>query len=490
MITGMLGAGIENKTENNLLYMALLVVILIHFVLLGLGETVYGYGGADNVTHYQIAKNAFKHPELFLNLWGKPVYTTLLAPFTLGGYKAAKAFNLLVAVCTLVYSSKISNRLYPGSRLFTILLIAFAPVYFQITLSCLTEVLFSFVLVLAVYWFVCDKFPLSAAVLSFIPFVRSEGVILLPIFALALMLERSYRSVWLLALGALLYGVIGCFVFSDFLWFIHRQPYSLGASIYGNGELFHFVKESGAIFGLPLTALTLAGLFLWVGDIGRQKTRRSKETSRFVIITGSWFLYLSAHSYVWWKGMGGSLGLIRVIGGVIPLAALTAMKTFEFAQRKLKKETTAYTIFSVFAILQMTFLFTQNPIRLKAGPTEKLIQKSAEYIRCHEEGEKVFYFNPLLIHFLKIDPYDVTQCNSGVANKKQPSRNMASDDLLVWDAHFGPNEGGVQLSDLENDPDLKKIKSFYPIEKMTVLGGHDYCVQIFQKISVKEHNGS
>jgi len=51
----------------------------------------------------------------------------------------------------------------------------------------------------------------------------------------------------------------------------------------------------------------------------------------------------------------------------------------------------------------------------------------------------------------------------------------------VWDAHFGPNEGGVQLENLENDPYLKKIKSFYPIEKIVVLGGYDYSVQIFKK---------
>jgi hypothetical protein len=52
---------------------------------------------------------------------------------------------------------------------------------------------------------------------------------------------------------------------------------------------------------------------------------------------------------------------------------------------------------------------------------------------------------------------------------------------MVWDAHFGPNEGGVMLENLENDPYLKKVKSFYPVEKVTVLGGYDYSVQVYEK---------
>lgn len=468
-------------SEKQLLYIFFTTFILLQVFFLLFGESAYGYGGADNIAHFQIAKYSFKYPELFLDLWGKPVYTALLAPFAVIGYKVAKAFNLIVAVITLFLSSKIAKKLFPGSSLITIVLIAFAPVYFLLAITCLTEVLFSLVLVAAVYLFIKNRFVLSAVVLSFIPFVRSEGIVLLPVFALAFFLQRSSRSILFLAVGAVFYSIIGYFVFGDILWTIHKQPYSLGESIYGSGSIFHFVKNSNTIFGIPLLILIVAGLIYWGFDVIKNFSLRSQNTILFIIIAGSWITFFAAHSYVWWKGTGGSLGLIRVMGGIIPLAALTGMKIFDLVSGKLKNKNISYGIFSVFAVLQVVLMFTQNNLLLKADPTEQLIEKSADYIRFNEEGKKVFYFNPLLIHYLDIDPYDITKCNWWVADKQQPSNTLEWGDLLVWDAHFGPNEGGVQLENLEKDPYLQKIKSFYPLEKVTVLGGYDYSVQIYKK---------
>lgn len=475
-------------SEKQLLYVFFSSFILLQVYILLFGESAYGYGGADNIAHFQIAKYAFKYPELFLDLWGKPVYTTLLAPFALIGYKVAKAFNLIVAVLTLLLSAKIAKKLFPGSSLITIVLIAFAPVYFLLAISCLTEVLFSLVLVAAVYYFIENRFALSAVVLSFIPFVRSEGIVLLPIFALAFFLQHSYRSILFLAVGAVFYSIIGYFVFGDILWTIHKQPYSLGESIYGSGSLFHFVKNSNTIFGIPLLILIAAGLIYWGFDVIKNFSLRSQNTILFIIIAGSWVTFFAAHSYVWWKGTGGSLGLTRVIGGIIPLAALTGMKIFVLVSEKLKSKNITYGIFSVFAVLQVVLMFTQNNLLLKADPTEQLIKKSTDYIRLNKEEEKVFYFNPLVIHFLELNPYNAEQCNWWVADKQQPSNTLDWGDLLVWDGHFGPNEGGVQLENLENDPYLKKIKSFYPVEKVVVLGGYDYSVQIFKKSREKVSN--
>ena len=477
-------------SENNVLYGFLSVFILLQFFLLLFSDSAYGYGGADNIAHYQIARYSFKYPELFLDLWGKPVYTTLSAPFAQFGYNMAKAFNVLIAVLTLLLSARIANRLFAGSSMITIILIAFSPVYFLISASCLTEILFSFVLVAAVYLFLGKRFVLAAIVLSFLPMVRSEGVVILPVFAVALFLGRSYRSIPFLLTGTVLYSLIGYFVFGDILWLFNKLPYSLGKSLYGSGSLFHFVKHSPSIFGIPLLILIVAGLLTWGTGILKNFSLRNPNTILFILIAGSWIIYYAAHSYVWWKGTGGSLGLTRVMAGIVPLAALTGMKFFEFVSQKIKSKTIVYGVFTILAILQVVMLFSRHNLMLKADPTEQLIKKSTDYIRINEEGEKVFYFNPLVIHYLELDPYDTEQCNWWVADKQQPSNTLDWGDLLVWDAHFGPNEGGVQLENLENDPFLKKIKSFYPVEKIVVLGGYDYSIQIFKKSREKASNQS
>ena len=473
--------------EKQFYYIFFAVYIVLQVFLILISESAYGYGGADNIAHYQISRYSFKYPHLLLDLWGKPVYTALSAPFAQFGYDMAKVFNLLTAVFTLFFSARIARQLFSDlfSSVVIVVLIAFSPVFFLLATSCLTEMLFSFVVTYAVYLFIRKNYLLAAIVISFLPMVRSEGFVIMPVFAVALILTRSYRSVPFLLTGVVFYSIIGYFVFDDILWLVNRQPYSMGASLYGSGPLLHFVRHSPAIFGIPLLILIILGLIIWVWSIFPKFSLRNDNTVLFLLIAGSWLVYFAAHSYVWWKGTGGSLGLTRVIGGVIPLAAIAGMKSYEFFATRLKAKRLVYGVFTILAVLQVILLFIRHDLYLKADPAEQLIKQSAEYIRTHEAGNKVYYFNPLLIHYLGLDPYDTSQCNWWVADRQQPSNTLDWNDLLVWDAHLGPNEGGVQPESLEKDPFLKKLKAFYPVEKMVVLGGYDYSVQIFKKVKSK-----
>lgn len=468
------------KSEKQFLYLFFLFLIVLQVYFLFKNELVYE--GADNITHFQIARYAFNHPKLFLDSWGKPVFTTLIAPFTLIGFKAAQLFNLAVALITLLFVFKISKQIFPSGAFFTVVFTAFAPVYFLLMLTCLTEVLFSMVLVISVYLFVKNKFLFSALVLSFIPFVRTEGIVLFPVFAVAFLLKRSYLSILFLSAGALFFSLTGLFVFNDFLWIINRFPYPTGESIYGSGELLHFVKNSNFIFGIPLIILIIFGLFFWINEILQKFKLNSESVILFILIAGSWITYFAAHSFVWWKGMGGSLGLIRVIGGVIPLAALTGAKTFQALYEKLKNQKAETIILSVFALAQAIMFFNQSKLPYKRGPVDSLIKSAAQYVKHEFKNDKIYYFNPEFAFQLGLDPYDQTKCNWGIGDKLQPSNSMNFGDILIWDAHFGPNEGRVSFEAVENDVHLERIQTFLPIEKITVLGGYEYAIHIYKKV--------
>lgn len=474
---------ISSAFRKQSVYIALGIILVIQVFLLFLnGDT---YGGADNIQHFQIAGYAFKYPNLFLDLWGKPVYTVLLAPFALFGFKAGKLLNLLLAILTIFLTARLSEKMVKGSALFTTLMIAFSPVYFFLMDTCLTEVLFSLVLVLAVYLFSENKLVLSAIVLSFIPFVRSEGMILFPVFAVAFFLRKTYWPVLLFSAGTILFSLVGFFAFGDMLWILHRFPYSMGQSVYGSGSLFHFVKTSPFIFGTPFLIFLISGLFYWLYQVLRKFSLKDENLILFILIAGSWMGYFAAHSYVWWKGTGGSLGLTRVIGGVIPLAALTAVKGYEFISEKIKTKYVSVGIISFFAVAQVFMLFHRYDLPLKKDPIEKLIEKSSVYLKQLPDPGKMYYFDPEFIFQLGIDPYDQSKSNWGIADKVQPSNSMNDGDIIIWDAHFGPNEGGIGLEKMMNDPHLQLIKSFIPDEKIQVLGGFDYGIYIFRKVEVK-----
>ena len=56
-----------------------------------------GTGDAgDSVQHYLFSKSAFKHPELFLDHWAKPIFVLLSAPFAQLGFVGMKIFNCLI----------------------------------------------------------------------------------------------------------------------------------------------------------------------------------------------------------------------------------------------------------------------------------------------------------------------------------------------------------------------------------------------------------
>jgi hypothetical protein len=58
-----------------------------------------GYGG-DSFSHYLISRYSWRHPELFLDGWGKPFFTLVSSPFTQLGWPGMIAFNAVTGVLT------------------------------------------------------------------------------------------------------------------------------------------------------------------------------------------------------------------------------------------------------------------------------------------------------------------------------------------------------------------------------------------------------
>ena len=152
---------------------------------------------------------------------------------------------------------------------------------------------------------------------------------------------------------------------------------------------------------------------------------------------------------------------------------------------KIKNDKVAVVILSLVSVAQIFMFYNQNKVPTKGGPIENLIDKSAEFVKNEYSDRKIYYFNTEFPFKLGLDPYDQSKSNWGIGDKIQPSGSMEFGDILIWDAHFGPNEGRVQLENVVNDPFLEPIKSFYPLEKVTVLGGYDYSIQVFEKTKTK-----
>ena len=139
---------LTNKTlAPTVLLMIALVLIVLQLLSTGVsGET-------DSICHYQFARYAFTHPEFFLHHWGKPLYTILSAPLAQFGFTGTIAFNLFCGLLTSWFAYLIARRLEYRHAWVGIVFTVFTPGYLFTMYSGLTEILFSLVLIAAIYLF-------------------------------------------------------------------------------------------------------------------------------------------------------------------------------------------------------------------------------------------------------------------------------------------------------------------------------------------------
>ena len=475
------------KLERNILFF-LLTVLAAMFVYFDFTWEGF-YGGADNIAHFRISKYAFNYPYLFLDHWGKPLFTLLTAPFSQFGFIGIKLFNVFAGILAGLFTYLTAKKLKFRNSLLVLIFTLFAPIYFVLLPTGLTEPLFSLVLILSVFLFFNRQYISSAILVSFLPFARTEGVFLLPLFILAFLSERRFKAVLLLFTGTIVYSLAGYFHYEDIFWLINKNPYTGSRDIYGNGEFFHFVKASKEIFGWPVAILLLIGMiFLVIESVG-QKIPSERKQAHYILllIAAPFFLYLVAHSFAWWKGLGGSLGLIRVMAGVIPLASLLALKGYNSLTKVLRFPVFLKSVVSLFLLTMIVYGPVKKYRTFPLGEEEKLVAEAAEWLKESDYfSGKIYYYHLYFIHFLELDPFNPDDCVEKIPRVEVPSSKIPDGSIIQWDSHFGPNEGRMPLSTLMNDRGLKLLKTFAPKTAFANWKGENFKVYLFLKIDKPE----
>ncbi len=260
-----------------------LTAILFFVCLLIIFLTQTSYGGGDSIQHYNMAHWGWKYPWLLFDHWGKPAFTILISPFAQLGINGARSFSLLLGFGTAIIMWKIAQILKFRNSELSMFLVLFTPVYFILMFTPLTEVSFSFFLALSILLFFKRKYYLSALVLSFLPLIRNEGIVLFPLFILAFSLKRKMLTIPLLTVGFWLISLLGFSYYDDFWWLITKMPYSGDAvDIYGSGSLFHFLNDTRGILGYPIAVLFIAGLIISLINWGKNDKYKLSDTFFFL----------------------------------------------------------------------------------------------------------------------------------------------------------------------------------------------------------------
>jgi hypothetical protein len=472
------------KTEERWIITGLLIAGLVFSIIAVL--THIPAGGADNYAHFNISRWAFRYPYLFLDHWGKPVFTLLTAPVARLGMTWVRIFNVIGGLITAWFIYKLALHFHLRFAWFAVFIAIFTPIYFVLMFSGMTEVLFSLFLVAPIYLFFKKKYLLSAVVISFIFLVRTEGLAFLLLFLMGFIIKKQYKCIPFLFVGFVLFSLIGwVYHFHDFWWLINKRPYATGGpSVYGSGDWYYFIVRMPRYYGYVVPFFLLAGsITLVVRWVKNRLNLLSDDFFLILLILGSFWGYFFIHSYLWWIGET-SAGLYRVMGGVSPLAAFISVffiHSISIKNQGIKFVSGILIVFALFMVVSASAFYHRS---VSHDLSAEILDRVTTWLKKPENiRHKMVVHNPYFAFSTGIDAWDTDAIQYGFSNNDSPETGLPDSTLFVWDAHFSANEGGMPLDKIMGNKDFEVVTCFDPVVPFKVLGGNDYKIYVFRKIS-------
>ena len=253
-------------------------------------------GGQDSYEHYLIARYAWKHPELFLHNWGKPIFTLFASLPAQFGIKALQVFNVLCVAISGLVVFQAARILKLKAAPIAGLLVILSPIFLIKSISGLTEpwnaVLVAFLILSAVK----RKYIWVALLTGLLPYARSEGYMIMAVIFFWLLYHKQWKAIPFLLLGSLVYHIAGWIIFEDPYYIYSSNPYIKAQvenkQFCGSGSLFTYLRKSHIIWGV------IGSLFMAIGFI--RLTNRSKinptNLDIIVLCAINWLLFFGIHS--------------------------------------------------------------------------------------------------------------------------------------------------------------------------------------------------
>ncbi|MET4108696.1 hypothetical protein [Hymenobacter sp. UYP22] len=433
--------------------LALLVCISIATVFL----TRNSYDSSDSIMHYLFAHYAFQHPINFLESWSKPLVVQLAALPARAGLRGLMVLQcVLVAVATAAAYNAASSLRMPWPWL-TIVFCYASPDYFRIQFSGLTEPTFSAVLMVAVALALRGRVAWGAAIISFLPFARSEGFLLLAVYGFYVLVTHNWRALPWLTLGFIVYGIAGVFVYDDFWWVFTRNAYPVRNELYGNGGWLHFIRSLPDTIGWVQYGLFWLGggrmLWEWLQPTARLYSE--KFTADLLLVYGCVVVFIGAHTVFWVFGIFGSFGLTRVLCSVVPLLSLIVLRGLGLVTSLGRTGTARKQIMATLVLGIVGFVFSGARAALRwerdfGQPSDQILANTAARWILGKQVPHVVYSHPYFSLALGTNPFG--NYTNKIEDLRDPDRWMPTGTLIFWDEWYGGMEGQTSFESLHTNP--------------------------------------
>lgn len=451
----------RDKRPYAVLGIALIVMVVLALLAEGTGDD------GDSVYHYLFARYAFTHPVNFFNHWAKPLFVMVAAPFAQLGITGVKLLNIgfwgIQLYCTIQIGAHFGIKRLWLLPVFAIM----APMNVTHTLSGLTEPMFAAWLSVSLLLMLRRQYVAAYILFSFLPFVRSEGLIILCPLLLYALWRRHYAYILLFPLGHLVIAVAGKPVHNDYWWIFNKMTYRGLSSAYGSGPWDHFINNLPSVIGIALCLLLIAGLLYGFFTLiaGGRWFRDTFARDEAWLVYGMFLSYFAAHSIFWWKGIFNSFGMLRVLLGIMPAILLICLRGWNMISAgfsMIHRRAEQVALVAILAGLAWSFfgrLSWESDFSLNAA--QRSVYKASEAIlqKFPNKSENVYYIEAYSAAIpLGLDVFD--RYHTREAWRLYSGEPVPPNSIVLCDKWFFPHEGGIPLSQLEQDKKLVSMGSF------------------------------
>lgn len=463
---------------QSLPYLAVAICVCAYFVFLLKGEVPQDEG--DGLQHFATAQEAWNRPELFVDHWGKPFFILFSSGFAQFGFYGYITFNILVFALSCVVAFRVMQKYHVNVFIMSLIpfILLSIPAYSNGVIGGMTEPFFSLLLLLMLWCSVNEKWLWFAILASFTPFARNEGLMIVMGAAVYLLFLKQWKHVPFLVLGFVLYMIVGWILVDQPLWYFENDPHP-AASIYGSGPWDTYLRNADEHLGVVCMVLGLPALVGWFLLV--RKRFFGKDALLFGFYTAIYLGIIVVHSYLWAKGLKGSLGLSRLATlGLVPFVVLLLIGV--------NRITLHWRPFFTFLLTVPLFLLTALQIRkiqlpTHANPHQKAIKDASHYIQMHEnEVGTIYYFHPLIAFYTgRNTQQDDPKYKRHFAHLEKDAYScFKPGDLLIRESKFGDIDQGLPLGEMTKYPWIVPVKHFYTTDFYTELNGEIKSVIVYQ----------
>ncbi|MDQ2767541.1 MAG: hypothetical protein M3Y30_10335, partial [Gemmatimonadota bacterium] len=204
----------------------------------------------DGGTHFLFARDAWWNHVLLVDVWGRPLFTTMYALPALAGYLPAKLLTVAVCVATAWQCWRWAEDEGLARAELAIPFFALQPSLVLLASDTMTEPLFALVLVVALRLRRAGRVRTSMVIASLLPLARPEGFFVCVLWGVWSLADARLGDAWwrrglklpLMTPGLAIWWIAALLITHDALFILHNWPHQWAATgaLYGTAPLLEY----------------------------------------------------------------------------------------------------------------------------------------------------------------------------------------------------------------------------------------------------------